>query len=417
MVDYIGNEVSLVLAHEGQSTRGKSSAAKAGAAHWSIPNDTGLFRKGDSTANAVENLAVKANGTVLALDEEGSSKVTAEEKQRLILQWADGSGRSRATAEGGTRETRTWRTCFVTSAEVGFINRMAAEDTDVKTGAVARVFSVNYDGAAELDPAGGELAAIRALANFEDSGVYGVSGVVYAETLAGIGREAVRTRVSELEAEWSELAKGAGNRVVRAAAIFAVAGEIAQEAGLFGVQVDVREMMRGLLLDTLGARTVHQDTDRQAIDGLRRAILKAIQTGAIVSIHEEHPFNRQEILGYFGHYAENGKPDKARKADLDKDVTDAYAGKGDTDAAEEAELLARTYVLPVARLGKLGILTDHKSLADRLHKAGALIERKKGDRVQWWHTHVPSEGGGIKNLRVTGAFIHGDNEDEEDEAC
>ncbi|WP_333828417.1 DUF927 domain-containing protein [Pararhodobacter sp.] len=407
VVDYIGNEVSLVLAHEGASTRGKSSAAKAGTAHWSIPTAEGLLQPADTTANAAENNAVRANGSVLALDEEGAAKITAEEKQRLILQWADGSGRSRATADGANRATLTWRTCIVTSAEVGFVNRMAAEDADVKTGAVARVFSVNYDAAAILDPASEELAAIRALANYEDSGVYGVSGPVFAEKLAQLGRDAVKARVSEVEAEWSNLSKGAGTRVVRAAAIFAVAGEIAQEAGIFGMQVPVREMMRGLLADTLSARTGHLDTDRQVVDNIRRAVIRGIQTGSIVSVHDDREFNRQEIFGYFGHFAPNGRPDK--------ELTQKMRALG-----SEAEMRARTYVLPLDRLGKgLGILDDAKSVADRLAKIEALIKRKKGQQDQWWHDHVPSEGSGNKNIRVRGDFIHGIDEDGDgkDGAC
>ena len=52
-----------------------------------------------------------------------------------------------------------------------------------------------------------------------------------------------------------------------------------------------------------------------------------------------------------------------------------------------------------------------KSLAERLDGAGALIRRKKGTASSWFHEHVPGEGSGIKCIRVTGLFVHGEEEE------
>lgn len=395
LVNFIANESSILMALEGPSTLGKTSGAKAGAAHYTIPNDSGLFHKADTTANAAEIMAVKGNGAVVALDDEGASKTTPEEKQRLLLQWGDGTGRNRAKQDGGIRETKTWCTCFVTSTEVGFINQMVAADADIKTGAVSRVFSVNFDGASRLAADSDELAAIRVLTNYENAGVYGVTGPLFAEKLAGLGRDAVKARVSAVETEWVGLAVGAGARVVRAAAIIAVAGEIAQEAGIFSDEVKVRVMVRGLLVDTLDARTAHLDTDKQGLITLRRSIIRGIQTGDVVTVHEEREINRSEILGYYGHFGDNGKP------------SDKLAN---VQQSAEAEMRKRTYILPVERLGKLGNTTDPKSLADKVRAVGGLIERKKGDRLQWWHDTMPGESSDAKNIRVSGLFVHGEIE-------
>ena len=124
---------------------------------------------------------------------------------------------------------------------------------------------------------------------------------------------------------------------------------------------------------------------------MRAALRRGIQTGDVVTMHEEREFNRQEILGYYGHLSENGRPD------------DTVLNKMQDP---EAEMLARTYIIPVNRLGKLGITTDPKALADRLRGVDALVERKKGDRMQWYHEYVPGEGG-EKNIRVPGTFVHG----------
>lgn len=394
MVDFIGNDVSPVVMLEGSSTTGKTSSLKAGAAHFGPPDHTGLFVKADATATATENYAERSNAAVLALDEEGTSKLSAEEKQRLVLQWADGAGRLRANRDSTAQRVRTWRTCFTTSAERGFLNRLTAEGGDPLTGAVARILSVNVDSAANLDP-GPELDALRALSGDDpNTATYGITGPVFAAELARIGRDEVRARVSAKAEEWVDLATGAARRVVRLAALFCVAGEIAREAGIIG-EVPVREHVRALLEETLDARMQHLNTDQQQTEALRRAVLSGLRMGTILTIHEDHEAKFRETVGYYGHLAANGRPDNAAMK------------KHDPTGADMAEREARTYILPRDRLGGLGITTDHKALAERLDKVGALVTRKKGDRTEWQHDYVPGEGSGIKNIRVTGAFIHG----------
>jgi hypothetical protein len=392
LVDFIENDVSPVVAMEGDSTTGKTTAGKMGAAHFAPPDNTGLFMKADQTATATENNAERANGSVLVLDEGGSSKLDAGEKQRLILQWADGSGRGRGTRDAGVQRTRTWRTCFVTGAERTLLNRLTAEGADPLTGAVARVFSVNFDGANTLEDGSDDLAAIRALSGDDrDAAIYGVTGPVFAEKLAGLGRDVVRSRVSGVADEWADLGPGAARRVVRLAALFCVAGEIAQEAGIFSSEVPVKEHMQALLEATLDARMTHLDTDRQQLEALRRAIRRGVQTGDIVSMHDSEDYNRRERLGYYGHLTENGRPDDS-------------AAKKMQDP--ETAMRARTYILPEDRLSKLGITTGHKALTDRLRDVGALVERRKGERMQAFHDYIPGEGKG-RNIRVTGEFVHG----------
>ncbi|MER3352664.1 MAG: DUF927 domain-containing protein [Hoeflea sp. D1-CHI-28] len=393
VVDYIENDVSILLAHEGDGGRGKSSAGKAGAAHHAPPDGTGLFSKADATPAYVETKAEQANGSVCVQDEDGASKLDANEKQRVLMQWAEGMGRGRATADGGTRRTRSWRTCFVTSAERDMLRVFEAAGVDTKTGTIARTFSVNFSSAAELDPDSDELAAVKVLSGDDrERAIYGVTAPVFAQKLAEIGREEVRGRVSGVMDEWSDLAPGSSaRRVVRVAAIFAVTGEIAQEAGLFSKDVPVKEHMRALLVDNMDVRMGHLDTDRQQVEALRTALRRGIQTGDVVTMHEEREFNRQEILGYYGHLSENGRPDDTALNKMQD---------------PETEMLARIYIIPVNRLGKLGITTDPKALADRLRGVDALVERKKGDRMQWYHEYVPGEGS-EKNIRVPGTFVHG----------
>lgn len=408
LVNFIGHSLSPVISNEGKAKQGKTSAGKMGAAHFGPPDQTGLFGKADATPTAIENLAERGAGAVVVLDEGGASKADSTETQRLILQWADGSGRARGKADGGIQRTKTWTTCFVLSSEIGIVTMMEAAGVDIKTGAVSRVFAVNFDGAPILDRNSPEVEAIRILSGDDkERAVFGVTGLVFAEALAGAGREAVRERVSAVETAWADLATGAGERVVTTAAILTVAGEIAQEAGLFGVQVPVRAMMRELLEDSLSAGAAHLDTDKQSIEKLRRAILQGFRTGTIVTMHEDRDPSRNDVLGYWGHLTANGQPDHGKAQVWERQVIDAAKSGKDVEQVEADAREARTYILPLDRLGKLGITTDPKALMDRLEKEGALVTRKKGDRFQKWHDYVPGEGGGIKNIRVTGAFVHG----------
>ncbi|MBN2629749.1 MAG: DUF927 domain-containing protein [Rhodobacteraceae bacterium] len=411
LVNFIDHDLSPVISNEGKAKHGKTSVVKMSAAHFGPPDTTGLFGKADATATAIENLAERGNGAVVAMDEGGASKADSAEWQRLILQWADNIGRGRGKQDGGIQRTKTWKTCFLLSSEIGTVAAMESAGIDIKTGAVSRVFIVNFDGAPLLDKAGPEVAAIRILSGDDkERAVYGVSGIVFAEKLAQVGREAVRARVSALEAEWADLAKGAGDRIVATAAILTVAGEIAQEAGLFCEAVKVRETMRALLVDTLEAGKAHLDTEKQSIEKLRRAILQGVRTGTIVTVHEDRDPSRVDVLGYWGHFSDNGSPDHGAEAWWGKKIREAVNSGKDVERVEADERAARTYILPLDRLGKLGILTGEKALIDRLDKEGALVKRKKGDRFQRWHEYLPGEGNRIKNLRVTGAFVHGEEE-------
>lgn len=381
LADFIENDMSPILMNEGTANRGKTTALKAGAAWFAPADHTGLFLKADSTPTAIENFAERAQGSVLALDEDGGSKADADEKQRMVLQWAEGSGRNRATAESSVRRTKTWRTCFTTSSERGFLNVLMAADSDIRTGAVSRIFTVNYDAAVILNKKddAAELAAYEVLAK----GCYGMAGPVFAAKLVELGRGEVAARVSEMMDKWSDESKGAGTRVVRLAALFTVAGEIAQEAGLFGDDVPVHNHMDMLLRETLDARATHLDTEQQTLNTLRRSIIRALQTKRIIEKDGEPEYNRDEIQGYW-------------EMPSDKD---SYAGlEGDS------LLRLRTYILPLDRLGKL-VKADAKTVAAELTNEGALISRKKGGRDVPFHDYIPGEGAG-QNLRVQGAFVH-----------
>ncbi|MBY6056818.1 DUF927 domain-containing protein [Leisingera daeponensis] len=397
LTDFLQEEFSPILSNVGKSTVGKSSSLKAGAAWFAKPDSTGLVFSADATATAVENLAIRGYGTVVALDEGGANRDDVRNKQRQLLQWGDGTGRSRGTKDGGIQDVKSWRTCFATSSEVSFLREMEMSEADTVTGAVARVLVVNLDDVRKYErPADGDvLDAYDVLTNKNGKGVYGIAGPIFAQRLAEMGVDAVREMVDEAVADWSHLAKGAGARVVRAAALFKVAGLISQKVGLFSEDVPVHDYIDAVLTDSIESRIEHLDTEAQSLVKLRRLVRAAIQRGEIVDLHQPDEYRRGEILGYWGVTADNGALADPKK----KPVSEACEG---------------TYYLPLDRLAKLGVTTDEKALIGRLKEAGALVMRKKGDRQDAkWHVIPHTSEGNTPHIRVTGEFIHGSGDEDD----
>lgn len=401
LADFLEEENSPLLEYDGKSTAGKSTAVKAGTAHFAIPNSSGLFHGADTTTTAMENYALRGFGTVTALDEGGASKDDAREKQRRIFMMAENESRGRGTRDGGVQESKFWRTCFVSSSEVSFLREMDAADAATVTGAVARVLTVNVEGARnyiESDEADKTILDAYVVLTSAKKGVYGVTGPIFAQKVAEIGVEAVRAMVDAAVAGWKDLAKGASKRVVRVAALFEVAGVIAQKAEIFTSDVDVHSFMDTILRASIEARADHLDTGTQTMTKLRRAIRKGLQTKTIISIHDGRDYGSNEVLGYFGFTHANGKPMSSGE----------IVGKPASD---------RTYYLPLDRFVALGMVTDFKAVAMELRNAGALVERRKGDRTEWKWAVIPySEEGEAPHIRVSGAWVHGDVDDDEGEA-
>jgi hypothetical protein len=419
LADFLDHEMSPILYNEGKANRGKSTSLRAGASWFAYPDQTGLFLKGDATATAGETHAERGNGSAVIYDEEGTSRYDPAEKQRRALQDAEGSGRGRGKADGGMRATKTWKTCFARSTEQGFLASMIAEQAkdrsfDIKTGPVSRIFTVNYDAVTILD----EVKHATVLAAYKQiayGGVYGVAAEAYARKLLALGVAEVRGRFDEVMKEWAGVAQGAGRRVVAVAALFVVAGEVAQEAAIFSEEVPVRRYMHGLLLETLAAREGHLNTETQALEGLRRGIILAIQRGEIIEAGVDRLYENREIVGYW--LEPTGLPKQVETptlSDTGKKTPEQKAEEAAQKAEEDwyASLAARIYILPIDRLSKLGVKTDITALAKQLHAAKALVTAPNGARERFRHTKVPGEGV-MPNIRVTGAFVHGDmNEDD-----
>ncbi len=387
LADFLDEELAVIVANEGKAKHGKTTSLKAGISWFAVASAEGLLITGNTTPTAMEAKAVEASGAMFAPDEQGTSKATANDEQANALQFAGRIGRARGKTDGTLRDVNTWHGCMGMSTERGLLDRLEAEQAqdssiDIRSGALSRIFTVSYDSAVKLDREEDavELAAYDVLAH---GGAYGWLGPMFAAKLMELGVDEVRGRVSTLVSEWGKGRSGAAERVVRTAALFGVAAQIGQEADLLPDDVNLKAMLSELLTETLDQRAHHLDTERQAKDSLRRTIIRMVNRRQIVEVgHADEA--RGEIVGY---WISNSKSD---------------------------DLAARTYILPVDRLGML-VKTETGALVDQMREESAVVLPSTGTkffkRGLWENT--PSEGKKVPSLRITGEWVHGDLDTDE----
>ena len=407
-VDFIDFDVCPVIAFEGASSKGKSTAQKIGASVWGPPDHRGLLVKADATATAIETFAQRGNGAVVALDDEGASKVDAAEKQRLILQWAEGQGRGRGKRDGGLREPATWKTCFTISAEQGFVSMLEAYKSkdasfDIKAGALARVITISFDDVVDQRrqrPADAD-AVLAAYDFFKEGRAYGLAGPVFAEALLSLGPDEVRARIAAVAEKMAEDASAVEMRVIRVAALFIVCGEIATECGLLS-GVDIHASVEAVVGASLTRRGRHLDVDRQQLDALCARIRQAVAQREIrnVSNPESNLPYARNVFGYCGNFAKNGR------AIPEPEIHD------EDEAAWEAVLRARTYRIPLEHLSALGVKVDPETLVRLLRDAGGLVEpTANSPAARRGFFDSVSDAGKVRNIGISGAFVHGYDRD------
>ncbi|MBO6603677.1 MAG: DUF927 domain-containing protein [Roseicyclus sp.] len=427
LANFIGLENNPVIENYGKARHGKTTSLKAGAAWFAIPTEDGLVISANATWFGIEAMSVKASGAMFAPDEDATSDKTAEQHQQDVANYAGGVSRLRG--KGGPdlelRDVHSWSGCMGRSTEYSILDRLEgakAKDNgiDIKSGIMSRIFAVSFDKAptlrrspppdkrgddydsAEYDDA--ELDAYDALAHEakkSGGGIYTVAGPIFARKLLEYRPDVVRGRVSALTEEWCEGRGGAAKRVVETAAVIAVTGQIAQEAGLIDDDIDLTMMIKCLLEETLEARAHHLDTERQARDALRLGIIRAVNNGQILPVgFDREAYRSREILGYYQEHALSKQADEELEALKKEEGVTAADIK---EARDQAELEARTYQLPLDRVSRFTKAERSALIAD-LREAGALVEPNGEPSGVWRDTH--SEGR-VPSIRVSGAFVHG----------
>ena len=390
ILDLMGEVTSLILNFAGNTSRGKTTAQREGASVWANPERGGLLVKFNTTDNAIEGIAQRASGTLLALDEGGQSGMDGGRYEKAIYNLAEGSGKSRMTSSADMRDVRSWTTCISISEEIGFADKVKRDGRKAAAGAVARCWEIDVDDAVTLD-----LETIRAIDEVKMN--YGHAGPVFVRHLLDSGIAAdvdgLRARVKAAERELSpNLDAPQRRRVASAAAVLQVAGELAQEAGLIPSEYMVEAAVRRVFERSAQRMAQDMDTVATALSTLGGNVLSrlGVDIKSIETAEDDNERVIKEIVAWFGYLDASGRI-------VGGDVKSQHCD--------------RVYIVPTEQLGKLaGGNLSSRALAKALKDRGYLISASKKNSI--W----PSAPGNrkIKNYRISGDFFHGEQEDEGD---
>ena len=223
----------------GGSSLGKTTALRvAGSVCGGGPS--GFIKQWRATDNGLESVAAAHCDALLCLDEMGQAggKVVSEVAYML----ANGQGKSRASRDGQTRKSHTWRVLFLSTGEITLADKLAEDGKSrVKAGQAVRVVDIPADAGAGLGLFevlhGCESADLFARQLKEASNnYYGTPLRVFLKALVA-DRDALTHQVQEFmrtfEAEnCPEGADGQVKRVCGRFAMLAAAGELGTSLGV-----------------------------------------------------------------------------------------------------------------------------------------------------------------------------------------
>lgn len=222
----------------GLSSSGKSTCQRIAVSAWSTPDmrKPGLAYSAKSTANAMEGLAARANGTVFSLDE--MAHVSGQEVAKMIYTLAGGVGKRRMTADAAMRDSYTWSTFALLSSECSLEEKVKGDKGDWVAGMAARFADVDVS-TVNRDVDRPILDRIEAV-----SRNFGHAGPAFVQALIaeGIHKEPVALRERILAQAKIIAGPNADSTRLRAAIPFALlnaAGTMAMRYGLIPKEASI----------------------------------------------------------------------------------------------------------------------------------------------------------------------------------
>lgn len=379
LVNLMQETTSVLLNFAGTTSRGKTTAQRLGASVWGNPVRGAALVKFNVTPNAIEAIAERANGTLLAIDEGGQSGMTGPQYQTAVFNLAEGSGKHRLTAAAAERKVRRWSTCITISEEIGFADKVKRDGRNPAAGAVARIWEIDVDDAELLDD--NTVAKLDGIKLH-----YGHAAPVFIQHLidTGYAKDVDRLRQRVKDAEASLSAEGDApqrRRVAGAAAILLIAGELAKEAGLISEGYDLRSTVKRVLERSYARMARDMDPIETALVNLRESVLRRLGVDIRELDYDQEVVHR-EVIAYFG-YPEGPA---------------AFTSSDKRRSMDE-----RVYFIPMDQLMALGGgNVTAKAIARELNKQSYLLTPDKKNSL-WPNT---PRGQKISHYRVSGAFFH-----------
>lgn len=379
LVNLMQDTTSVLINFAGTTSRGKTTAQRLGASVWGNPIRGAALVKFNVTPNAIEAIAERANGSLLAIDEGGQSGMTGSQYQTAVFNLAEGSGKHRLTAAASERKVRRWSTCITISEEIGFADKVKRDGRNPAAGAVARIWEIDVDDAEFLDN-----DVIIEMDGIKQH--YGHAVPVFIQHLIDGGYAGNVDKLRDLVAKTEASLSTAGDspqkrRVTGAAAIILVAGELAKAAGLIPDTYDLKASVKRVLERSHQRMARDMDPIESALVNLREGLIA--RTGLDVrELHYDRDAVHRAVIAYFGY------PDgPSNFSSDDKDRSD----------------YERVYFIPDDQMMALaGGNVTAVAIARALKKQGYLLTPNIKNSL--WET-LPG-GEKIKHYRVSGTFFH-----------
>lgn len=379
LVNLLQEPTSVLLNFAGTTSRGKTTAQRMGASVWGNPIRGAALVKFNVTPNAIEAIAERANGTLLAIDEGGQSNMSGPQYQTAVFNLAEGSGKHRLTAAAAERKVRRWSTCITISEEIGFADKVKRDGRNPAAGAVARSWEIDVDDAEVLDD-----ETVTKMDGIRQN--YGHASPVFIQHLIDQGYpkdiDRLSKRVKDAEASLSTRGDAPQKRRVSgAAAILLVAGQLAQEAELIDEDYDLPGAVKRVLERSYSRMARDMDPIATALANLQEGILRRLGVDVRELYYDQDTVHR-EVVAYFGY------PEGPLKF---------------SSVEKEREDDERVYFIPVDQMMELGGgNVTAAAIARALNGQGYLLT--PDEKNSQWPTMPLGEK--IKHYRVSGAFFH-----------
>ena len=247
---------------EGPSSAGKTTGLRIGASVW---GDTSHLRSWRQTDNALESVCSIHNDTTLFLDEVGQSDAKTLSESAYMI--ANGAGKGRASRDGSARKAASWLLLFVSSGELSLADKMSEIGRKPRAGQEIRIAGIptdktNIQNLHDLPDASALVNKIKETS----SRYYGSAGRAFLKFVIA-NMEQLKTDLKQaLDIAVGKLcppeADAQVQRVARRFALCAIAGGIAQQAGILPADFDAAGAVKACFnswLDSRGGAGASED--------------------------------------------------------------------------------------------------------------------------------------------------------------
>lgn len=326
----------------GDSSIGKTTALIMGASVWGGDD---FKRSWSATANGLEGVAAFYSDTCLCLDE--LNQADPREVGAIVYSLGNGTGKTRATRIGSARQVHRWRLTLLSTGERSITAAMQEGGKQAKAGQLVRLLNI---------PAARKFGVFDDLKHFNDGREmadhfktecakhYGYAGIKFIEHIIQQGNADFGGTLAMIEQQFPH-SDGQAARAASRFALYALAGELAIEAGILpwtdGSALEACQVMFEQWLQMRGNGVTEHN---QILQNVSDYILKHGDTRFTDKASDEPP--RYERAGWF---------------------TDGPGG--------------RVYLFTSAALKEAGGNFDLKRVLDALDSAGWIVEKNSDGRV------------------------------------